>query len=146
MYADREYAETYFNSRLHSSGWHGYSASDRDAALATATRYIDRLNFGGCKADEDQELQFPRGTDTEVPSDIKIACCEIAFEMLVAGRDPQLEFESLRNVSQGFSSVRKTVDGSYNHEHLAAGIVSMQAWNYLRPYLRTTSDVSVIRV
>lgn len=168
-YADRAYAATYFATRLHSGSWNTFNAGDRDSALVTATRHIDRLNFVGEKAASfalrdtiigcvsaeqeraildaglAQELQFPRGTDTSVPVDIKIACCEIAFE-LINGKDPQSELENLATVSQGFASVRKTLDRSYNHEHLLAGIVSVLAWDYLRPYLREPQNIKISRV
>jgi hypothetical protein len=167
-YADRQYAETYFLTRLHSGSWFGFSAQDRDAALVTATRQIDRLNFAGEKnaayvaresygdqlcydeaaiatAGAEQETQFPRGSDTVVPDDIKIACCEIAFELL-NGKDPQIEYENLATVSQGIASARKTLDRSFVQEHIAAGIVSVLAWNYLSPYLRDVKDFKIIRV
>lgn len=168
-YADRAYAATYFATRLHSGSWNTFPPAERDAALVTATRQIDRLNLVGEKnasylvrssitgnvTDEQelaimeagmtQELQFPRGSDTVVPDDIKIACCEIAFE-LIHGKNAQTERENLATVSQGFAAVRKTMDRSYNQEHLLAGIVSAEAWDYLRPYLRESNTFRISRV
>lgn len=170
QYATLSDAEEYFPTRLFSRAWDTYLPSDRNAALITASRQIDRLNFVGephtawvyrqglasnCLSAEDlkaiqeaglsQELKFPRGSDTEVPNDIKIACMEIAFELL-GGKDPQMELESLATVSKGFSAVRSTLDRSFVHEHLNAGIVSTLAWSYLRPYLRDDQDFKISRV
>lgn len=170
QYATLADAEEYFPNRLHSDLWDTIPPSDRDAALKTATRQIDRLNFVGephtswvyrqglsshCLSAQDikniqqagmsQELKFPRGSDTEVPNDLKIACMELAYE-LVDGRDPQKELENLAIVSQGFSAVRNTLDRSFVHEHLSAGIVSTMAWSYLRPYLRDDQDFKISRV
>lgn len=170
QYATLEEAQEYFETRLHSSAWDTYAVSDRIAALVTATRQIDRLRFAGeknaawlvrdrynsvCLTSEQrqaianaglsQELEFPRGSDTEIPNDIKIACMEIAFELL-SGKDPQMELENLSIISQGYSSVRNTQDRSFVHEHLNAGIVSLLAWQYLRPYLRDDQDFKISRV
>lgn len=169
QYATLEEAQDYFGTRLHSASWDTFTPSDRNAALITATRQIDRLNFVGekhlafvhrqslddCITPEQekeiaeaglaQELQFPRGSDEVIPEDIKFACMEIAFE-LINGKDPQKELENLTIVSQGFSSVRNTQDRSFVHEHLNAGIVSAQAWRYLRPYLRDDHDFKISRV
>lgn len=169
-YVTLQEAQDYFETRLHSEPWDTYSVQDRNKALATATRQIDRLNFAGekhaayeyreslntnlyTKAQEKaiaeagltQTLQFPRGSDTEVPNDIKIACMEIAFELL-DGKDPEKELENLATISQGFSSIRNTQDRSFVHEHLNAGIVSALAWRYLRPYLRDGFDIKISRV
>jgi hypothetical protein len=171
QYATLQEAAEYLATRLHSGAWNTYPASDRTAALITASKAISRLSFAGEKnaayeyrqtagftgcitaeqeaevqaAGATQELEFPRGGDTEIPEDIKIACIEEAFDLL-SGKDPQTEFENLATVSQGFASVRVTLDRSYNQDHLLNGLVSLRAWNYLRPYLREPSDFKLRRV
>lgn len=164
-YASLQEAETYFATRLHSGKWSTFPPTERTAALVTATRHIDRLAYAGEKnasyvfrtnnpqacdseindAGAAQELQFPRGSDTVVPNDIKVACMEIAFD-LIDGKSVELEFENVAVVSQGFSSVRKTKDSSIAQEHLLSGIVSVQAWFHLRPYLRDPNDFTLRRV
>ena len=52
-------------------------------------------------AEGSQELEFPRGADTEVPEAIRRACYEIAHTLL-DGKDPELELENLGIVSQGY--------------------------------------------
>lgn len=164
-------AQDYFATRLHSELWDTVSLDDREKAMHTATRAIDNLSYVGEKnaayvqrqlaanpncptaaellaiqeAGETQELKFPRGTDTTVPTDIEYACYEIAFS-LVDGRDPQEDLEDLATISQGYSAVRRTRDRSFSHEHILAGIPSLQAWNYIRPYLRDSKNIRVNRV
>ena len=163
MYATLSEAQTYFESRLHSGLWDNSSVIDRTKALVEATAAIDRLRFAGVRhtvyevivadGDEnaqlaavlDQDLEFPRGSDTEIPQDIKDACCEEAFSRL-DGKDPDEELENLAVVSQGYSSVRTTYDRTFTQEHLNAGIVSSRAWRYLKPYLLQARDVKIHRV
>mgnify|MGYP000864422924 CR=1 FL=1 len=161
-YATLEQADAYFELRLFGQPWANAAPQDREAALRLATQQIDRLHFRGMKhaawlaaqnscddsvitaAAATQELQFPRGSDEEVPSDIRIACYEIAF-LLLDGKDADEEFEDSPTVSQGYSSVRRTYNRSYVQEHIVNGIVSPLAWRYLRPYLRDPLSVRVSR-
>ena len=145
MYSTIAEAETYFETRLHATGWDEYNLTQQTAALVTATRLIDRLNFRGSKYDADQENEFPRGIDTTVPEDIKIACQEIAFEMLVNELDPDIELENLAIVSEGFANIRDTRNKDFAHEHLNAGIPSARAWKFLRPYLRDDKSFKISR-
>lgn len=164
-------AQEYFSTRLHSDLWDTVSLEDRQKALHSATRRIDRLSFVGEKhtaylerqnsddpknpteseleaiiaAGATQELKFPRGKDTVVPKDIEIACYEIAFALL-DGKDPEKDLEDLATISQGYSSVRRTRDRSFVHEHLNAGIPSHLAWSFLKPYLRDSQNLRVNRV
>lgn len=162
-YPTLQEADEYFETRLFGQPWANYPSQDRAAALLAATQDIDRLNFAGMKhaawvvaqttCDEDaikaasatQPLQFPRGPDETVPDDIKIACYEIAFNRL-DGKDPEQEYEDLPTVSQGYSSVRRTYNRSFTHEHLQHGIVSLYAWRLLKPYLRDGRGVKLCRV
>lgn len=162
-YATLEQADSYFETRLFGQPWANAAPQDRTAALLLATQQIDRLPFNGMKhaawlvaettGDEDlikaaaatQELQFPRGSDSEVPSDIRIACYEIAF-LLLDGKDADEEFEDAMTVSQGFSSVRRTYNRSAVQEHIVYGIVSPLAWRYLKPYVRDPGSVRINRV
>lgn len=157
-------ADAYFENRLFSELWANTPVKDRTNALNRATQDIDRLNFVGKKhaaytqwlatpcdqeailaASATQELQFPRGTDTEVPEDIKKACFEIAFE-LVDGKNPDEEYQKLTTVSEGFSSVRRTYNRSFAQEHVLYGIASPIAWRYLKPYVRDGLNITLSRV
>jgi hypothetical protein len=138
-------ANEYFKMRLNSQVWFASEPSDQMAALATATRYIDRLNFIGSKTDDTQEHQFPRSGDTVVPKDIQYACCEIAIALL-DGVDIERERENLDMTQQSYGSTKSTYDRATRPAHILAGIPSIVAWNYLLPYLPDMRLVAVTRV
>jgi hypothetical protein len=159
-------ANDYFDNRLHESAWYDAAVADRPKALIAATRIINALNFKGDKstvaalldsnpnatdeeiraADADQPLEFPRGTDTEVPEAIRVASYEIAHSLL-DGKDPELELENLGIISQGYESVRTTYNRSQVPiEHLINGIPNAAAWRYIRPFLRDEDAFKLARV
>lgn len=137
-------AGTYFANRLHTEAWDQATAVDQAKALIMASDAIDRLNFNGSKTDDDQERQFPRDDDVDVPNDIKIACMECAIAFL-DGVSPELEYENLDLTSQGYSSVRSTYNHGSPQPHIVAGIPSATAWRYLKPYLRDWTRVRLSR-
>lgn len=59
-YVSLEEAESYFEARLDSSAWVSAPSEDREKALITAARALDRLTFIGRPADPTQPLAFPR--------------------------------------------------------------------------------------
>jgi len=138
-------AATYFGERLKTTPWDNAVPGDRLKALYMATRAIDRLNIAGTKADDDQELQFPRYGDTVVPADIKYACFECAIAFL-DGVDMELEQKNLGMTSDAFSGARATYDSYFVEEHIRAGIPSGEAWALLGPYLRDPREITISRV
>jgi len=146
-YATEEEAQDYFDGRLNTDAWDDTSASggDRAKALLTASRAIDRLNFISQQTDEDQDNQFPRGGAEEIPDNIVIACCEETLSLL-EGRDPVMEEESLRIVSQTYANVKSAFDPSVAAEHIFNGITSPIAWRYIKPYIRNTTSPEIERV
>jgi len=144
QYATLAEGNTYMGERLNTAAWDAAADADKNKGLQWATKLIDRLNFLGEKTDEDQELQFPRDADTDVPDDIKNACIECASALL-DGVDPEMEFENLSMVAQGYSNVRSTYDRSRPAEHILAGIPSVTAWRYLKPYIRDVHTVDLER-
>ena len=137
-------ANDYFAERLHTESWDDASNTDKNKALSMATRAIERLNFLGVKAEDDQELQFPRGYDTVIPQDIKDACCELALTFL-NGVDADMEHENVLIQGNSFSSVSNTYNRQIAQEHVVAGIPSPTAWKMLIPYLRDAKELSVSR-
>lgn len=137
-------AQAYVDEMLNVEMWEDATVQERSKALTMGKKAIDCLNYLGCKTDESQDGQFPRYDDTEVPDDIKFANIEIALALL-DGKNPEFEFENLRMVSQGYSNVRSTYDVNTVPEYIVAGIPSMKAWQYLRPYLRDPRSVRVYR-
>lgn len=153
-------ADEYFLTKLHVNKWFIKTDLEKSKALIEATRIIDRLNFVGVKtsvfdaepgADLDvafaaQVLEFPRGGDTVVPTDIKIACAEIAYKLLVDKVNPDMEMDELKFAAQTFAGVRSTYDRFNTPEHLLAGIPSPTAWRHLRPYVEDVDGVILSRV
>ena len=137
--------ETYFGERLNADAWDDASSSDRVKATKQATKAIDRLNFRGEKTSSTQANQFPRGDDTAVPQDIKDACAECALAFL-DGLDPEIEYENLSMVSQGYANVRSSYDRSGVPIHVVAGIPSSVAWRFLVPYLRDIFEADLRRI
>src|ERR1019366_5290777 len=140
-------ADDYFTTRLRSTSWFLASQSDKQAALVTATRAIDQLNFVGIKANDTQQLAFPRlglgvsdtvnnftFTNVTVPKEILIACCEEAIVRL-DDIDPEFEIGNLRLTSTGYGTVRETYSRAHVSEAVIAGIMSLVAWNFLIPWL-----------
>ena len=168
-YATVNEADAYFETRLHVSVWTAASSADKLKSLTQATRIIDRLAYAGEKhaaylvssallgsptetdiaairaAAQSQELEFPRGSDTAIPTDIKIATYEIALALL-DGVDPDIEYQEQGVVSQGYSSVRVTYDRTSVQEHTNAGVPSPTAWRYLKPYCREAGGIKLSRV
>jgi hypothetical protein len=143
VYISNSDADVYFESRPNSANWDAVSdESKKTKYLTEATRLIDTLNFIGSKADEDQELEFPRGDDTVIPESIENACCEIAYALL-SGRDVEYEHELLG--SSASNSAGQLTNTVVNVAKLH-GIPSVKAWMYLRPYLRDGSAITLSRV
>ena len=165
-------ADTYFSERLHSESWDDASTIDKTKALKQSTKIIDQLNYKGVKAavydvlyDADnellspvpteteilaaaatQELEFPRGADSDVPITIEYAAYEIAFSLL-DGIDPELELQSLRVRQQKYAVVQTTyADTADNVEYLLYGVPSSIAWRWLLPYLDNDQSIFLSRV
>ena len=154
-------ANTYFDERLHVTAWEDATSGDREKSMNQSRIAIDNLNYKGVKSavydvmyDSDgdlnspqttealiiaagvtQPLEFPRGTDASVPEQIKQAQWEIAI-LILDGLDPDSEYETLRIMRQGYSSVSTTYNSTdVNSEHIAYGIISPTAWRLLYPFL-----------
>ena len=99
----------------------------------------------GVKYDDNQDLEFPRDDDTDVPAAIIYACCEEALALL-DDVDLEIETENQRMVSLGYGNIRETSDTSMVSPWVVAGISSVEAWRFLRAYLRGVKTVDVMRV
>src|SRR6185436_5873419 len=139
-----EAAEYIDESVLDSQAWDEALQNQRQKALNMVTRAIDKLNFLGDKNDDDQEHQFPRGDDTVVPDEVKFACIEEAL-LLLDGKDPEQEAESLRIGAQGYGSARVTYDTDTPPAHIRSGIMSVKAWGYLLPFIRDIGQIDINR-
>lgn len=165
-------ATEYFNNRLHEWAWSAASDGDKEKALIAARRLIDGLAYKGNKhavylvletydegveltddqleavrtAEASQPNEFPRGADTEVPEDIRIAQYELAHSLL-DNKDPELELETLAVTSSTYGGVKTMYErGQVPLEHLINLVPSAIAWRLLRPYLRDGDAVKLSRV
>ncbi len=143
-YTDITEAGVYFAGRIITDAWDNANDLKKQKALITATRAIERLNFYGDKTDPAQDLEFPRNQETDIPQDIIYACCEIAYALL-DGVETEKEFEALFLNSTGYGSLRTSYDRTSSPEHIIAGIPSVIAWRYLRPYLREYTSIVLNR-
>lgn len=158
-------ADNYLSQKMQASTWLAAPPADKLASIVEATRIINRLNFVGHKTvayhalqlndlakselraiEAQQALAFPRDDDTDIPEDIKAACCECAFA-LINGIQPEQELWSLATVSEsvGPLAIRSTYDRTRVSEWIIAGVPSPTAWHLLRPYLRDPMSCSLSR-
>ena len=145
-YIDRIEAQAYFDGRLNTDAWDDVTDdAEKDKSLIMSTRIIDRLNFLGTKTDDNQDLQFPRDDDVDIPQDVMDATAEIALALL-DGVNPELEYENLFMTSQGYGGIRSSFDRTVKAPHLLAGIPSVTAWRLLHPYLRDPNSLEMYRV
>ena len=144
-YISRTDADTYFSTRYNTDDWDRSTDTEKTAALVEATQAIDRLNFCGDKYDADQTLEFPRGDDTTVPAAIQEANAEEAARLL-SGVDPQDEFDDIFVTAHSFAGAKVTYDRRNPPIHIAAGIMSINAWRLLLPWLRDPRTMNLSRV
>lgn len=132
--------------RLDNGGvWAAANVQRKTAALTQATRSMDRLNYIGDKAEEDQELEFPRDDQTEVPETIEHACYEIAHALL-SGRDPDYENERVNTMVQSIGPSRVVKNLRMVPEHVVASIPSETAWKLIKPWLRDGRSITLSRI
>ncbi len=90
-YVSLDEANTYFSERLGADYWSTLDDEQKEKALITATKKIDRLPFIGCKQNPAQPLQFPRFyynscccnlQIADIPQQLKDAVCEEALTEL----------------------------------------------------------------
>jgi hypothetical protein len=144
-YATPEEGDEYFANRLGADIWFNASYDDKNKALIMATQAIDHLKYQGVQLVEGQSNEFPRDLWPITPDDIKFACFEIAIRYL-DGADVEQEMRNLNVESRTYAQVKTVWDRKIWMDALRAGIVSFQAWFYLRPYLADPYTISTIRV
>lgn len=135
-YATVEYADSLISDTfLETTAWDTATESKRLASLVQASEIINNLAFLGSKADAEQSLQFPRGTDTTIPTNIQKACVHIAYALL-DGINIEVEYQNQAVASQKIGDVQSTYSGELA-PHILAGVPSITAWRYLFPYLKS---------
>lgn len=144
-YASVAEADAYFFSGyVGAAAWEDAESDEKEAALITATRRIDRLTLRGMKADADQDLEFPRSysvwvegepktkIDSGILPDVKRACFE---EALAALQGKALSKRALLQ-KEGVTSYRAgRAAETYSGAGTAQTLASIEAQDYLRPYV-----------
>lgn len=146
-YVTQAEATTYLDDSARASAWQFVGSDDKDRALLTALREIDKQIFEGAKTVSTQELEFPRTglTDKDgnsvasdsVPEVVKNAQMELAYE-----------------ISQS-SSLEGSTGTADNNKRIKAGSVEVERFRpvsgtrfpqivqeYLRAFLRGVGSVS----
>lgn len=137
-------ADRYFGVLLHAELWERTTPIRKYKALVSATKVIDNLRFAGRKNDSDQDLEFPRNDEEEVPLAIRQACYEEALALL-RGVDPVTEYDNLFVKTRGFGPIKTDYDSSRVPEYKKHGIASLRAWHYLLPFLKPNLDLRIRR-
>lgn len=158
-------ATEYFSHRLHETAWSDATDTDREKALIAARGIIDALNYKGNKAsvhalllatpsasqeqiqaaEASQPLEFPRGADTSVPAEVRIAGYEIGYALL-DGKDPEVELESLAISAMSYGAVKTSYERSQLPiEHVINMVPSSVAWRLLKPFLRDADALKLSR-
>lgn len=145
-YGSVQGGDLYFSKRLRVDDWETAADQDKVKALYEATSIIEALNFRGYKSDAGQRLQFPRGSDTEVPEAINNAAYEIAI-LLLGGLDPEIESQNANVKQFKFGQITTEYsDSKSTPPHVSAGIFSAKAWRLLYPFIRQNTEVNLVRV
>lgn len=134
-YVTVQEADTYFSNRLFSDSWTNASPEDKQKALIMATKAIDRKPLRGRKTDPQQELAFPRNGATEIPQEVKDACCEEALAILSSvgnqhslyGPKPGLKSIQIGKVREEYFSPIEGGTNSFNTQ-----LRSPEAWELLK--------------
>lgn len=156
-YGSERGGDLFFLRRLHAWDYQNSPALDRVRALTHATYLIDKFNYLGTKVVSTQRLAFPRqcvdpttGAVTAIdggliPDAIEEACYLIA-DALLSGRDPEEDFEALRNKVETFGPVRTEIATDKGPpQHLANLIPSPEAWSKIQPYLKISTSFTLNR-
>lgn len=145
FYGSVEDADNYFYAHPKFYLWNDETRENKWRYIAGATRLVERLNYVGDKASDDQPLQFPRYGSTDIPIPIIQAVYEIAMKF-VEGFDPDTEARNLSVRRQGYAGSHNDYERSFVPDYMRAGIPSQTAWLLLLPYLRDPNSLTLSRV
>jgi hypothetical protein len=93
----------------------------------------------------EENLNENLNQDSIIPDDIKTAACLIALKHL-EGVDIEEEMGNLTIESQRFTGLHETYSRISTIEAYRAGINSLKAWTYLKPYLEDPRRLRLTRV
>lgn len=147
-------AEAYMEGRGNASTWTAATDAEKNVTLVEATRDIDVQNYRGKRASSTQALDWPRDwavdpddpyldyfDSDEIPTRIKNATCELAFQYIKAGTTDVAALDAATNVK------RKKVD-VLETEYFAASSTPTglsrypRVIAYIRPLLASTGPTA----
>lgn len=122
-YVTLEEADAYLEAHLKAADWAAFTDEQKKAALVSACRFIENMQFTGRRQTQAQSLSWPRFyiydfdayVVTGIPSKLKAAQCELAIYNLteddrLAGR---FELESMKSVEIGPVKYQVKDDAEY---------------------------------
>lgn len=122
VYADVTEADTYLAAAIHADSWATVVLLDKQRALVTATRILDRQKWAGAPTADPQDLAWPRTgledrngnplDEDTIPEEVQEASIELALA-LVDGSDAQ-------NAQTTESLIRRLAAGSVSIEYVRA--------------------------
>ena len=142
-------SENYISTDEKLIAWNALSDMDKEILLRKALKTIEAQPYAGFKACSTQTLEFPRAIYTmipydvyepsgiwpdnwyvqsEVPSTVKYAQCEIAFET-ASGTSNRVKLQRQGVKSFSLGNLSETYSGASN------SIVSHEAKELLKPYI-----------
>ena len=140
-------AETYMLGRGNKALWTAADDADKDIALAEATQEIDVRDYSGYRTDDTQALSWPRQwannpddpvqsyfDNDEVPTRIKNATAELAFQFIKAGTTDVAALADTTNVKRKRVDVLETEYFSGTGTPLGLARFP-RVLNYIRPLL-----------
>lgn len=125
------------NYKVERSEWENASEGNKEIWLNKATRALDSLVWKSVRTDSLQPNAFPRGSETDIPQDILDATAELAFAYS-CGVNPDLEFDNLSISSRKLGPVSTTSDTTIPKVFVILGIVSLDAYRLIAPYLQSS--------
>lgn len=136
--------DIYFSNKLRPVSWTSATDAEKLLALKEATVILEMFAYRGIKTDSNQELEFPRGGDIEIPTDIEEAAYEIAFNIL-KGLDLDQE---MRNANIKRRKYGRDIETEYfgNNSFISTGMLSVLAYQKIYPYLRDSDSYDMVRV
>ncbi len=116
------------------------TATEQQQALNSATVAINRLDFTGEKTVSTQANEFPRDTGVTIPDGIELATA-LEANMLLDIKDPETEWESEFMTSQTYAGVNSKYDRDTNQSNIVSGIMSIEAYRELQPFLKDYREI-----
>jgi hypothetical protein len=144
-YLTVEEAQVIVNARMNTESWDTASYADKTKALNKASEMVDNLSYIGERYLSTQEHAFPRGSVDVVPVPILKSIVVLAIALL-DGMNPDNEANNVTISSQRIGIAGTTYDRSFVPEYLSTGIPCAEAFNFLKPYLRDSASLNMIRV